>query len=547
VLGVILAILVIPLAAGVACFLVPPRVAAVITIASGIAAFGLVLALVPDVTRGTLNYLTYLRADAVSEVFLLATGFLYAAVAVYAAGYLKGRPDRYARRFHLGFNVFAWAMLAAPLMGSLALLWIAVEVTTVVSALLVAIEDTDGAAEASWKYVLIASAGLSLGLLATIFAYYAGAQVLGAHYNLSVQPLIAAGARLPKTPVELAFLLAVLGYGTKVGLVPVHTWLPDAHSEAPTPVSALLSGALLATSFYAILRFYQVAAAALGSGIPRDTLLAFGVASLLLASLYVFGQRDVKRLLAYSSVEHMGILAIGVSFGAPAALAGVLLHVMAHAAAKGNAFMGAGVFTVKYGTKQMPAMRDGLRLLPWSGPLFLLAIFALSALPPSGIFRSEFEIVAGGLDSRGYAAAAVLVVLVTVAFFGLATSATGMLLRPAVPEVPSGVRQLAAVAGRPPLRGDDARLSSPGGAAHTDADAAEAVAAEPAGVATGAAAVAAGTHTQARRVLTPGEPSALMVVPVLAGLAVLALLGIHPPGELTNLITQATAQLRGTP
>ena len=252
---------------------------------------------------------------------------------------------------------------------------------------------------------LIASAGLGLALLATIFAYYAGAQVLGAHSNLAIQPLISVGSRLPKTPVRLAFLLAVLGYGTKVGLVPVHTWLPDAHSEAPTPVSALLSGALLATSFYAILRFYQVAAATLGSGFPRGTLLVFGIASLLLASLYVFGQRDVKRLLAYSSVEHMGILAIGVSFGAQVALAGVLLHVVAHAAAKGNAFMGAGVFTVKYGTKQMSAMRDGLRLLPWSGPLFLLAIFALSALPPFGIFRSEFEIVAGGLGSGDYAAA----------------------------------------------------------------------------------------------------------------------------------------------
>ena len=321
-------------------------------------------------------------------------------------------------------------MLAAPLMSSLALLWIAIEVTTVVSALLVAIEDTDGAAEASWKYVLIASAGLGLALLATIFAYYAGAQVLGAHSNLAIQPLIAAGPRLPKTPVRLAFLLAVLGFGTKVGLVPVHTWLPDAHSEAPTPVSALLSGALLATSFYAILRFYQVAAATLGSAFPRGTLLVFGIASLLLASLYLFGQRDIKRMLAYSSVEHMGILAIGVSFGAPIALAGVLLHVLAHAAAKGNAFMGAGVFTVKYRTKRMSLMRDGLRLLPWSGPLFLLSVFALSALPPFGIFRSEFEIVSGGLASGSDAAAAVLVILVTVAFFGLATSVTSVLLKP---------------------------------------------------------------------------------------------------------------------
>jgi hydrogenase-4 component F len=518
VLGVILAILIVPLAAGVVCFLAPARAAAGITIASGVACFGLVLALAPGATSGTLDYWSYLRADAVSEVFLLATAFLYAAVSVYAAGYLKGRTERYARRFYLGFNVFAWAMLAAPLMSSLALLWIAVEVTTVVSALLVAIEDTDGAAEASWKYVLIASAGLGLGLLATIFAYYAGAQVLGTHSNLAIQPLITAGSRLPKTPVELSFLLAVLGYGTKTGLAPVHTWLPDAHSEAPTPVSALLSGALLATSFYAILRFYQVAAAALGTALPRDTLLAFGVASLLLASLYVFGQRDVKRLLAYSSVEHMGILAIGVSFGAPLALAGVLLHVLAHAAAKGSAFMGAGVFTVKYRTKQMNTMCDGMRLLPWSGPLFLLAILALSAFPPFGIFRSEFQIVAGGLGSGNYAAAAVLVVLVTAAFFGLATSAIRMLLAP-VRDAGAATKQQAQAGGTTPADG-------------TRAD---------------GAVVAVRTRAQAGTALAPGEPSSWMVLPVLAGLAVLVLLGVHPPGDLTTLITQAAAQLRGAP
>jgi hydrogenase-4 component F len=524
-LGVILAILIVPLAVAVASFLVPARWAAGITIASGIACLGLVLALVPGAVssatgHGAPTYLSYLRADSLSCVFLLATAFLYAAVSVYAAGYLNGRTGKYARRFYLGFNAFAWAMLAAPLMSSLALLWIAIEVTTVVSALLVAIEaglpgkEGDGAAEASWKYVLIASAGLGLALLATIFAYYAGAQVLGPHSNLAIQPLVAAGPRLPKTPVELAFLLAVLGYGTKVGLVPVHTWLPDAHSEAPTPVSALLSGALLATSFYAILRFYQVAAAALGTGIPRDTLLAFGIASLLLASLYVFGQRDIKRLLAYSSVEHMGILAIGVSFGAPVALAGVLLHVLAHAAAKGNAFMGAGVFTVKYRTKRMSAMRDGLRLLPWSGPLFLLSVFALSAFPPSGIFRSEFEIVEGGLSSGSYAAAAVLVVLVTIAFFGLITSATSVLLAPAPAE--QAPAELVAVE------------SPAAGGAHAHADG-----------------TAVAVRARGRVPLRPGEPSAWMVVPVLAGLAVLIVLGVHPPGELTILIAQAVAELRG--
>jgi hydrogenase-4 component F len=520
--AVVLAILIVPLVAAAGCLALPGRAvlraAPALTMIAGIASFALVLALVPDAAHGDLSYLSgYVRADAVSAIFLLATGFLYAAVAVYAAGYLRSHRDAaYARRFYAGFNAFAWAMLAAPLMGSLALLWIAVEVTTIISALLVAIEDTDGAAEAAWKYVLIASAGLGLALLGTVFAYYAGAQVLGEHYNLAIQPLIQAGSRLPQTPVRLAFLLAVLGYGTKVGLVPVHTWLPDAHSEAPTPVSALLSGSLLAVSFYAILRFYQVAVAALGTGFPRDTLLAFGVVSLLLASLYVFGQRDVKRLLAYSSVEHMGILAIGVSFGAPVALAGVLLHVMAHAAAKGSAFMGAGVFNVKYGTKQMSTMRDGMRLLPWSGPLFLLAIFALSAFPPFGIFRSEFQIVAGGLDNGSYAAAAVLVVLVTLAFFGLAASATSMLLTPAPGEAAPG------------------RQSAPTGSTGTSG-----------GDRADGTAVAVRARPQASRILAPGEPSAWMVVPVLAGLAVLVLLGVHPPGELTNLITQAAAQLRG--
>ncbi len=244
-IGVVLSILILPLAAGISCAILPARRArwaAAVTAAAGVACFGLVLALVPAAAHHDLNYLSYLRADAVSAIFLLATGFLYAAVAVYAVGYTQRHEDRYTRRFYAGLNLFAWSMLAAPLMSSLALLWIAVEVTTIISALLVAIEDSDGAAEAAWKYLLIASAGLGLALLGTVFAYYAGSQVLGEHYNLAIGPLIQAGARLPHTPVRLAFLLALLGYGTKVGLFPVHTWLPDAHSEAPTPVSACCPG-----------------------------------------------------------------------------------------------------------------------------------------------------------------------------------------------------------------------------------------------------------------------------------------------------------------
>jgi hydrogenase-4 component F len=484
-------LLIIPLAAALAALAVPARAAQAITAVAGLACFGLVLALVPAASRRDLYFLKFIRIDALSVVFLLATGFLYAAVAVYSIGYISSARDsssgrRYTRRFCLGINLFAGSMLAAPMMSNLALLWVAIEVTTVISALLVALEGTDGSAEAAWKYILIASAGLSIALLGTIFMYYAGAQVLGQHYNLAFAPLLEAAPRLGHTALRLAFVLAVLGFGTKVGLFPVHTWLPDAHSEAPTPVSALLSGSLLAVSFYAILRYYQVAAGALGPRFPRDVLLVFGVASLLLAALYLLDQRDYKRLLAYSSVEHMGILAIGVSFGAPVALAGVLLHVLAHAAAKGNAFMGAGVLVRKFGSKQISSVRGGLDLLPWSGPLFLAAILALGAMPPFGIFRSEFEIGLGGLAASRNVGTVILVVGVTVAFFGLSLAANRMLLSP------SG----------------------------------------------GAAAGAVAT-------LARGEPSVWMVVPVAVGLAALLVLGLHPPGELTGLMARAVTQLRG--
>ena len=524
-LAVMLLILILPLAATVICVWAPRRACGLVTAVSGLACLGLVAAVAVTAAHRDLAYHGVLRADALSAVFLLATGFLYAAVAIYSVGYLPhGRTSpgyaRYSRRFWTGLNIFAWAMLAAPLMSSLALLWVAIEVTTVISALLVAIEDTDGAAEAAWKYVLIASAGLGLALLATIFAYYAGAQVLGQHYDLAFSPLLGVAGRLPHAPVQLAFVLAVLGYGTKMGLFPVHTWLPDAHSEAPTPVSALLSGSLLAVSFYAILRFYQVSAAALGPRFPRDVLLVFGVASLLLAALYLFGQRDIKRMLAYSSVEHMGILAIGVSFGGPIALAGVLLHVLAHAAAKGNAFMGAGVLVHKFGTKRLAAIRGGLDVLPWSGPLFLLAILALGAMPPFGIFRSEFEIVEGGFASASTVTAAILIIGVTVAFFGLAATVTQILLVPRTPPV------------RPPA------VPAPALAAAGGADGAASPGAPgPAPAVPEAAADAA--------VVQRGEPSAWMVVPVLAGALVLLVLGVHPPADLTDLLARAVRELSG--
>ncbi|MBS4726855.1 NADH dehydrogenase FAD-containing subunit [Mycobacterium sp. SM1] len=487
-----------PLVAMIVCAGAPHRVAAATTALTGVLAFVLAVALVPAGAGRTITAVRFLRADALSVIFVLGTCFLYAVVAIYGVGYLADEeraarcdmPEsqaifaRYSRRFYLGLNAFAWAMICAPLVNDLALLWIAIEITTVVSALLVALDNTDGAIEAAWKYVLIASSGLGIALLATIFMYYAGAQVLGQSYHLALDPLLAVSGQLPHTPVRLAFVLTVVGFGTKVGLFPVHTWLPDAHAEAPTPVSALLSGSLLAVSFYAILRYYQIGVGALGPRFPQAVLLIFGVLSLLVAGLYLLEQGDIKRLFAYSSVEHMGILAIGVSFGAPIALAGVLLHVLAHAVAKANAFMGAGVLVRKFGTKQLGRMAAGIELLPWSGPLLLTGVFALSAMPPFGLFRSEFQIVSGGFANGRNAAAVALVGLVTLAFLGLTLATTRVLFRPRTELLDAGAPKL-----------------------------------------------------------SRGEPSHWMVSPVVAGVLVLLLLGVAPPSELVDLLSRGASEL----
>ncbi len=493
--GVLVALFVVPFVAAVFSYFAPKAAPPASTVA-GVASFGLCLALLPAASAGTEHALgSFLRLDALSEVFLLATTFLYATTAIFASGYLQASHGvagrRYSRLLWAGLNLFCGAMVAAPVMNGLASLWVAVELTTVVSALLVAIDGTDEATEASWKYLLIASLGLSIALLATVVMYYAGASFFGGSYNLSFANLLLGANHFSRGPVRLAFVLAVLGYGTKMGLFPVHTWLPDAHSEAPSPVSALLSGALLATSFYAILRYFQVTEKALGPGFPREVMAGFGVASLSLAGLYLLSQRDLKRLFAYSSVEHMGIIAIGTSFSSPVALFGVLLHVLAHGAAKGTAFFGAGSVVRKFGSKDIEAVRGGASVLPWSGTMLVAAVLGLSGLPPFGIFRSEFLVVEGGLASRADVLSAVLVALVTVAFFGLSWFTTRTMLS------------------LPPNELGAAKAAKEGYPAR-------------------------------------GEVSAWIVVAMVAGLGALALIGVHPPGDLTSLLSHAAGQLLPT-
>jgi hydrogenase-4 component F len=421
------------------------RLARAVSLVAALAALGLAVALAIEVAGGRVVHALggWLRLDSLGAVFLVATAFLYAVAAAFSIGYLgvasgESRFASFARRYYALLNLFGWTMLLVPLAADFGILWVAVELTTIVSALLVAIDRTDAALEASWKYVLIASSGLGVALLAIIVVYSAGTSALGDAYVPRFERLFAVGGSLSPDAVRLAFVLSVVGFGTKVGFVPMHTWLPDAHSEAPAPVSALLSGSLLAAALYAVLRFYQVAVTAGERAFAGHVLVVFGAVSLVAASLFVLRQRSFKRLLAYSSIEHMGVIALGVGFGAPLAVAGALLHVLTHASAKGLAFFGAGALLRRYDTKEVDQVTGAATALPWSGPMFMAAALALSGLPLSGVFRSEFQIVAGGFEQPQYVGVAILIVFVNLAFFGIVWHAARMVLTPAAADAPRG-------------------------------------------------------------------------------------------------------------
>jgi len=435
---VLYTILAVPLAAVLLTLCDGWRLARAATFVSGLVSLALAILIAIKVDHGRVLHGAdgWLRVDSLGAVFLLATGLLYAMAGVFSIGYLgveenrSGFP-RFAKRYFALLNLFGWSMLLVPLASDFGTLWVAVELTTIVSALLVAIDRTDAALEASWKYLLIASSGLGVALLSIIVLYATGTHALGSAYVPRFERFLGHAHGLSPDAVRLAFVLSLVGFGTKVGFVPMHTWLPDAHSEAPAPVSALLSGSLLAGAFYAILRFFQVTVATGNRAFAEHALIVFGVISLVAASFFVLRQGNYKRLLAYSSVEHMGIIALGIGFGAPLAVAGALLHVITHASAKGLAFFGTGSLLRGYDTKEVDGVTNAGRAMPWTGPMFLAAGLALCGLPLSGVFRSEFQIVAGGFAQSQYVGVALLIVFVNVAFFGIVWHTGRMVLSPA--------------------------------------------------------------------------------------------------------------------
>lgn len=357
-----------------------------------------------------------LAVDALSAYMLVVIGVVALIVGLATPAHLRGevaasRLDEPGRTRHLMLvQLFLATMALAVLAASLGLLWVAIEMTTVATALLVGQGRGRGAAEAAWKYVIICSTGIALALLGT-FVLNAAAHAVGA--GLDWAGLTAAAPTLDPGVTRLAVLLLVLGFGTKAGLAPLHAWLPDAHSQAPAPVSALMSGVLISVAFYAILRVKVVADLALGPDFTRGLLVVMALASIGLAASLLIAQQDYKRMLAYSSIENMGLLALGAAIGTPLALAAVLLHVLGHGLVKSALFLGAGRILQLTRTSRI----DGVRALAAREPAlawcFGLGILAIIAFPPFSLFASELGIVraafAGGLG--WITAAALLLVL----------------------------------------------------------------------------------------------------------------------------------------
>lgn len=349
---------------------------------------------------------------------VLCVAIVYLLASWYAVGYMRLLTEEAKRlpRFYALLCGFALTMLVAPFMNNPGIYWIVIDLTTIVSAFLVGFEREAESAEAAWKYIIIVSAGLSLALLGIIFFYWAGTLQSGPVYDMTWGHLRLIAASAPKALLLLAFLLTLVGFGTKVGLAPMHTWLPDAHSEGPAPVSALLSGALLNTAMLGIVRFLGILNAG-GMGFAgRTALVVLGILSLLIAGLFIVRQTGAKRLMAYSSIEHMGIVALGFGFGGVLGIAGAMYHMLNHALNKSLMFFGAGNMMRAYGSKDMRVIRRILKFYPVTGIAWLLGAISITGAPPFGLFQSEIAILRAGMEGPNIWAVWVMVILLIVIF-----------------------------------------------------------------------------------------------------------------------------------
>jgi hydrogenase-4 component F len=399
-------------------------------------------------SRGTVEaFGGFLRADALSALVVGLTAFVALACGIYAVGYLREEERagkisaRLFHRYYVLTPVFVGTMMAVPLVNNLGLLWVAIESTTLASVLLVRFYNQKSALEAAWKYIIIGSAGIALALFGTVLTYYSAVQVVGEHaangFNWSV--LIEVADRCQPAAMRLGFVLVLVGYGTKAGLVPMHTWKPDAYAEAPVPAAALLGAAFINCAIYGIMRFTMIATKCLGHEYTGNLLVLFGVASIVVVAPFVLVQRNLRRLLAYSSIDHAGIMVAALGFGGKLGAFGAVLHMVFHAVAKPLMFFCAGNVQQHYDTPYLRKVTGVIHTLPFTGGLFLVATFAITGVPPFALFQSELTTLGAALAADRPWAAALFVAGIVAIFAGFLVHMSKLSLGRPAPGTARGV------------------------------------------------------------------------------------------------------------
>ncbi|HEU4418419.1 MAG TPA: proton-conducting transporter membrane subunit, partial [Planctomycetota bacterium] len=358
----------------------------------------------------------WLVLDPLAKVVLLTIALLFACCALYAPGYLRIRSDHSNRRLCGGLLVQVAMLSLVATSHHLGLLWVALEATTLTSAPLLYFNHTPRALEAAWKYLLIGSVGIALALLGSFFLAYSA--LAAQHSSLQFDDLVAIAPQLSKPWLHAAFVTLLVGYGTKMGLAPMHTWKPDAYGEAPGILGAMLAGGVTTGAFVAVLRLVTIMHAAGESAFVQPILVFMGLLSMVFAAVFMVRQKDIKRMLAYSSVEHMGILVLGAGLGG-LALFGALYHVLNNALTKGVMFLSVGNIHRAFGSKSTDVVTGALGRVPVSAALFLTGFLAITGSPPFGPFVSEFTIARAAFGSGQFVAGGLYLALLMAVFLGM--------------------------------------------------------------------------------------------------------------------------------
>jgi len=370
--------------------------------------------------------------DGFNTYLVILTAFVAFTSAWFSAGYIAHEvaaqrlTQRYLRVYHAGYQVLGFAMLLALTANNIGVMWAAIELATLTTVVMVSLYRTRAALEAAWKYFILSSVGIALALFGTILVYLAAQKAMGPGMAaLSWSSMLAEAPNFEPELLNLAFVFLLIGYGTKMGLVPLHAWLPDAHAEGPTPVSAVLSGLLLNVALYAIVRFKMLLAANGDALTPGPLLVAMGLASLFVAGLMLYRRRDIKRLFAYSSIQHMGLITFAFGMGGPVGNLAGLMHMALHSLTKSGIFFAVGLVAQARGTQRIDQLRGLTASHPALGWALVAGVLAISGLPPFGLFLSEFLLVSSTFQRAPVLGAALLAGLL-IAFAGLTLRLHGL-------------------------------------------------------------------------------------------------------------------------